>query len=244
MTNFGKSILIAAILESVALASGAQEVTTPGEPQVATIAGLTESDFKTVANGSFDLSLGSNSPIYAEFEDSPELTARLRAVLSERGFALADGKESAKSILTFRGEVVLLGGPVFYRGLKISVAEATDKAFKAEEKDRPTYRSDVIRGVAGFGVNAAGYSRGMSNFMPGAPPWGDGRCDHRVHRSEGMVQFQSCGRSSWYLPEQMRRLEEGQPDGVHVGESGNGRREERSSESCRRRSRRPLRRKK
>lgn len=184
-TSLGKPIVLFAAVQLMALASyvhgapadgpEATAATTPATAATTPAAGaqaqptvqLAESDFKTVANGSIDLSVEGNSPLFAEFQGSEELTGRLRAALKDRGFVLAATKEEAKAILSFRGEVALAGGPVFYKGVKLTVAEATDKALKAEQKERGVYTADVVQGAAGVALNAAGYAHNISNFMRG-----------------------------------------------------------------------------
>ncbi|MBK6616139.1 hypothetical protein [Ottowia sp.] len=163
-------------LSSVALAQDAvQPAATPEATQPAAApeaakpadAALTESDIKSVANGQIDLSIEKHSPVYAEFIGSAELTGRLRKSLQDQGFVIAGQKDEAKAVLLFKGDVVLRGGPVFYKGLKLTVAEATDKALKAEQKDRPIERSDVTHGAAAVALNAAGYAHSVTNFMQG-----------------------------------------------------------------------------
>lgn len=164
------SLAILLAMQVLSLSAFAQEASTtapaPDPAQVGS-ATLAEAEIKSVANGQINLSVAKDSPIYAEFVDSSELTSRLRKSLQDQGFTLAGQKDESKAVLLFKGDVVLLGGPVFYKGLKLSVAEATDKALKAEQKDRPVERSDMVQAAAGLAVNAAGFTHSVNNFMQG-----------------------------------------------------------------------------
>lgn len=126
---------------------------------------LSESDFTVTANGTIGLDVAKHSPIYAEFDGSPALSDRLRASLKDLGMTLAQDKASAKASLLFKGDLVLLGGPKFYKGAKVSVGNATEKALK--DANGQTRTADVVGGAAGLALNGAAFAGAMNNFTRG-----------------------------------------------------------------------------
>jgi hypothetical protein len=84
---------------------------------------LEPADFTTKAAGQIELAVGRDSPIYAEFQGSPALTQRLREALQAQGFELAPEAGSSKARLQFRGDIVLMGGPKFHKGVKAPVGD-------------------------------------------------------------------------------------------------------------------------
>ena len=128
---------------------------------------LEPADFTTKASGLVELMVGRDSPIFAEFQGSPILTQRLREALQARGFALAPDAGSSKATLQFRGDVVLLGGPKFHKGVKAPIGEATEKALKLAKESGPVTTADVVQTTAGVALNAAALNAGLNNFTRG-----------------------------------------------------------------------------
>ena len=172
-------------------------------------------DITTKANGQIELVVARDSPIYAEFQGSPALTQRLRESLQARGFELAPDAGSSKAALQFRGDIALMGGPKFFKGVKAPIGDAAEKALKLARESGQVTVADVVQTTAGIALNAAAYN---ASLRPGHQRHGErvGRRD----RPERLVQHGRCRRSTRHLPEQMRGLEQGQPDGVPVGDHG------------------------
>lgn len=126
---------------------------------------LNETDFTVQANGVIGLDVVRHSPIYAEFDGSPALTDKLRDALKELGMAVATDKAGAKASLTFKGDLVLLGGPKFYKGAKVSVGNATEKALKDAKGQVRT--ADAVGSAAGLALNGAALAGAMNNFTRG-----------------------------------------------------------------------------
>jgi hypothetical protein len=128
---------------------------------------LEPADFTTRGNGQIELAVGRDSPIFAEFEGSAALTQRLRESLQARGFDLAADATSSKSTLKFRGDITLVGGPKFHKGVKAPIGEATEKALKlAKEKGQVT-PANFVQASAGLGLNVAMLQPGLHNFTRG-----------------------------------------------------------------------------
>ena len=128
---------------------------------------IESSDVTTKANGEIDLLVGRDSPIFAEFQGSPALTQRLRESLQARGFELAPDASSSKAALQFRGDIVLMGGPKFYKGVKAPIGEATEKALKLARESGQVTTADVVQTTAGVALNAAALNASLNNFTRG-----------------------------------------------------------------------------
>lgn len=128
---------------------------------------LEPADFTTKATGQVELVAGRDSPIYAEFQGSPTLTQRLREALQAQGFELAPDTGSSKATLQFRGDIVLMGGPKFHKGVKAPVGEATEKALKVAKESGQATTADVVQTTAGVALNAAALNVSLNNFTRG-----------------------------------------------------------------------------
>ena len=139
------------------------------EPTVATAKKTTlePADITTKATGLVELVVGRDSPIYAEFQGSPTLTQRLREALQARGFELALDAGSSKSTLLVRGDMVLMGGPKFHKGVKAPIGETTERALKLAKESSQVTTADVVQTTAGVALNAAALNASLSNFTRG-----------------------------------------------------------------------------
>jgi hypothetical protein len=166
------------------------------EPAAAKKTLLEPADFTTKASGLVELVVGRDSPIYAEFQGSPALTQRLREALQARGFELATDASSSRATLQFRGEIVLMGGPKFYKGVKASIGEATEKALKlAKESGQVTT------------AERCGAQRQPEQLHPWPGHQRPRQRAGRNHRHARLVQHRCRWRSARHLPEQVRGLE-------------------------------------
>lgn len=128
---------------------------------------LEPADFTTKANGQIELTIGRDSPIHAEFQGSPALTLRLREALQARGFELAPDAGSSKATLQFRGDMVLMGGPKFHKGVKAPVGETTEKALRLAKESGQATTADVVQTTASVALNAAALNASLNNFTRG-----------------------------------------------------------------------------
>lgn len=128
---------------------------------------LEPADFTTKATGQIELVVGRDSPLYAEFQGSPALTQRLREALQAQGFELAPDASSSKATLQFRGDIVLMGGPKFHKGVKAPIGEATEKALKLAKESGQVTTADVVQTTAGAALNAAALNASLNNFTRG-----------------------------------------------------------------------------
>ncbi len=120
--------------------------------------------FTSKSTGEIELSLAQNSPIYVEFERSPTLSARLAEALTAKGFVLVPERSTAAATLVIRGEVALLGGPDFAKGVKASMGEVAEKSVQLAKRNDDANRADVVQGTLGVASNAAGFNVAVTPF--------------------------------------------------------------------------------
>ena len=123
--------------------------------------------FLSQANGQIELSLQRHSPVFAEFERSPALSARLTESLASKGFAIAVDKSSAKAVLVFSGDLVVVGGPVFHKGIKLPVGEITEKALREAKEQQEVTRAEVVQATAGIAINSVALRSSITPFWRG-----------------------------------------------------------------------------
>lgn len=125
-------------------------VVCPWLPQPGVTAELAADAVTSVANGSIALSAKQHSPLFAEFDRSSTLSKRLHESLLAMGFVLTQDKSTARAILLFRGDLALVGGPVFYKGVKVPVGDATEKTLQGAKDGDGVSRAEVVQAVAAW----------------------------------------------------------------------------------------------
>ena len=123
----------------------------------------------TTANGEIVLTKVPNAAVYAEFEKSDSLTKRLRDSLIESGFALAQSRDGAQTVLVFSGDIVVSGGPKFTSPVKMPIGVATEKTIETAQQQGSNATS-AAPAVFDTGVALAvqsGALGAISNFSKG-----------------------------------------------------------------------------
>ena len=120
--------------------------------------------FTSKATGALELSVMEHSPLYAEVERSPALSSRLVEALASKGFTIARDKGSAKAVLIFRGDIALLGGPNFAKGIKVGIGDAVEKSLQAAKDAGGVNRAEVVQTVAALAINKAAFDAAISPF--------------------------------------------------------------------------------
>ena len=123
--------------------------------------------FTSKASGTIELSLQHHSPLFAEFDRSKVLSQRLTEALTSKGFVIAQDRTEAKATLTFRGDIVLVGGPVYVKGVKVPVGDATEKALLAAKEGGGVSKAEVLQTAAGLAINKAGFDGAVTPFWRG-----------------------------------------------------------------------------
>lgn len=123
--------------------------------------------FTTQANGQIELSVQRHSPVFAEFDRSATLTMKLADALADKGFAIALDKSSAKSVLVFSGDIALMGGPNYFKGVKVPIGEVTEKALQTAKDTPEITRADVFQTTAAIAINTAALRASITPFWTG-----------------------------------------------------------------------------
>lgn len=118
-------------------------------------------------SGRISLQPQAYTPVFAEFDRSPTLTKALVAALQERGIALTTDKASARATLTISGDLVLLGGPVFYKGVKVPMGEATEKTLAAAAAKRGMSGAEAANAGVTVALERAAFLGAASPFWAG-----------------------------------------------------------------------------
>lgn len=136
-------------------------------PQPGVTAELAAGALTSVGNGSISLSATQHSPLFADFDGSSTLSKQLQESLLAMGFVLTQDRSAAKATLVFRGDLTLAGGPVFFKGVKVSIGDATEKALQETNDGGGSTRADVVQAVAGLAINRAALDATMTPFWRG-----------------------------------------------------------------------------
>lgn len=122
---------------------------------------------QTQTSGRIGLQAEAHTPLFAEFDRSTTLTKALVAALQQRGIALAPDKASARATLTISGDLVLLGGPVFHKGVKVPMGEATEKTLAAAAANRSVTGAEAANAAATVALEGAALMNAASPFWAG-----------------------------------------------------------------------------
>jgi hypothetical protein len=128
---------------------------------------LPDSAFTSKATGSILLSVPEHSPLFVEVEHSPALSIRLADALASRGFALVQDKASAKAVLVVQGDVAMVGGPTYTKGIKVGIGDAVEKSLQAARESGGITRAELVQTVAGAAINKAAFDAAISPFWRG-----------------------------------------------------------------------------
>jgi hypothetical protein len=119
------------------------------------------------ANGKIQLLPAAHSPVYVEFDGSQVLTQALAEALRAGGFDIAKDRAAARSTLVIRGDLVLQGGPVFYKGVKVSMGEATEKSVKAAADGRSASAAEGAQAAVSLALESGAARSAINPFWRG-----------------------------------------------------------------------------
>lgn len=127
---------------------------------------LPEGSITVKANGQVSLAPESAGAVFVTFEGSKTLTERLIEAAKGRGLTVVDDAATAKTTITMSGELVLIGGPKFYRGKRWSLGEVSEQALVLDGT-RPADAADVFRVATDAALAKASYESVASTFLKG-----------------------------------------------------------------------------
>ena len=122
---------------------------------------------QSLANGRIELRRDAHSPIYVEFDRSETLSRALAAAMQAKGFTVTQDQSDAKAQLVIRGDLVLQGGPVFYKGVKVPMGDATEKTVKAASEGRSTTPAEAAQAVVSLALESGAAKTAVSSFWRG-----------------------------------------------------------------------------
>ncbi len=119
------------------------------------------------SNGKIELLPAAHSPIYVEFERSEVLSQALAAAMQAKGFDISKDRAGAKATLVIRGDLVMQGGPVFFKGVKVPVGEATEKSLNAAADGRSTSPAEAAQAAVSLALESGVVKSAVSPFWRG-----------------------------------------------------------------------------
>ncbi len=149
---------------SLALLLAAPWAPAQAEAPVAKLAG---GAIQTQAGGRIELLGDVHLPLFVEFDRSPSLTIAMASALEARGIQTTQERSAAKATLSIRGDVVLMGGPVFYKGVKVAMGEITEKTLAAAAGNRTTTPGEAANTAMGVALNVAALQAATTPFWSG-----------------------------------------------------------------------------
>jgi hypothetical protein len=102
-----------------------------------------------------------------EFDRSEVLSQALAAALQAKGFDVTKDRAAAKATLVIRGDLVMQGGPLFYKGVKVSMGEATEKSLKAAADGRSTSPAEAAQAAVSLALESSAVRSTVSTFWRG-----------------------------------------------------------------------------
>ena len=119
------------------------------------------------ATGRIELHVETDSPLAVEFERSEPLTRALADAMQAKGFVITQDRAAAKATLVIRGDVVLLGGPRFYKGVKVAMGEATEKALMAAAEGPTISPAEDAQVAVSLALESSAAKSAISPFWRG-----------------------------------------------------------------------------
>lgn len=128
---------------------------------------LAAGSIETKANGRIELQPEAHMPLFVDFDRSPALTQVLASALEAQGVRTTTDRSAAKATLSIRGDVVLMGGPVFHKGAKVAMGEATERTLAANAANRTPSTGEAANAAVGVALNAAALKSATTPFWSG-----------------------------------------------------------------------------
>lgn len=119
------------------------------------------------ANGRIELGHDAHMPLFVEFDRSLALMQALVATLQALGVRTTPDRSEAKAVLAIRGDVVLLGGPVFHKGTKVPMGDATEKSLALAAANRSTTAGEAANAAVTVALGAAALKSATTPFWSG-----------------------------------------------------------------------------
>jgi hypothetical protein len=110
---------------------------------------------QTKANGRIERRPVAHLPLFVEFDRSPALTKGMASALEAQGIRTTQDRSAAPATLSICGDLVLMGGLVFYKGAKVPMGEATERTLAAASTNRTTTAGEAANTAATVALEVA-----------------------------------------------------------------------------------------
>ena len=122
---------------------------------------------QTQVNGRIELRPDAHLPVFVEFDRSPALTKAMATALQAQGLQTTEDRAAAQATLSIRGDVVLMGGPVFYKGAKVAMGEATERTLAAAAGNRTVTPGEAANTAVSVALEGAALKAATTSFWSG-----------------------------------------------------------------------------
>jgi hypothetical protein len=133
----------------------------------ATVPKLAVGAIQAQANGRMEVRPDAHVPLFVEFDRSPALTQALVATLQAHCVRTTPDRSEAEAVLAIRSNVVLLGDPVFRKGTKVPMGEATEKTLAVAPTNRGYTAGDAANAAVTVALGAAALKSATTPFWSG-----------------------------------------------------------------------------
>jgi hypothetical protein len=138
----------------------------PAQPEMPT-AKLAAGIIQTQVSGRIEMRADAHMPLFVEFDRSPALTRTMASMLEAQGIRTTQDRSAAQATLSVRGDLILMGGPVFYKGAKVAMGDATERTLAAAASSRATTPGEAANTAVGVALNVAALQAATTPFWSG-----------------------------------------------------------------------------
>ena len=122
---------------------------------------------QTQANDRIERRPDAHLPLFVEFDGSSALTKGMASALEAQGIRTTQDRSAAPATLSIRGDLVLMGGLVFYKGAKVPMGEATERTLAAASTNRTTTAGEAANTAATVALEVASLKAATTPFWSG-----------------------------------------------------------------------------
>ena len=127
---------------------------------------LDEQGIVTKVSGTVDLEPATSGAVYVDFSKSPTMSAKVAEMLEKGGFKVTSKRGDAATTIQISGDLVLVGGPVYSKGLKVEIGDAMERALARGAPDgQGAGKQEAVADVSTLTVNALAFTKTVSPAM-------------------------------------------------------------------------------
>jgi hypothetical protein len=122
---------------------------------------------QTHVNGRIELRPDAHLPVFVEFDRSPALTKNMATALQAQGLQTTEDRSAARATLSIRGDLVMMGGPVFCKGATVAMSDATERTLAAAASNRAVTPGEAANTAVGLALDNAALKAATTPFWAG-----------------------------------------------------------------------------